>query len=140
MQSATGNPAPVISSIFPASVVSQTVNADVRVVATGSGFRKEAVLKFGGIIMPTDAVFPPTNHVSATVAQGYFTFPTLVNVWVENAPPDGGPSNVLTIRIDELPITLTKIFPTSIPASSALFSMQITGRSEERRVGKECRL
>jgi uncharacterized protein (TIGR03437 family) len=122
-----GNPLPVITSVFPASLVSQSVTTDLGLVVSGTGFMKEATVKFNGAPLATDQVFPPTNHVSATVPAGYLASPQLVSIWVENPLPNGGPSNVLTLKIDELPQTLTSIFPTSVPASSALFSMQIKG-------------
>ena len=127
VQFATGNPFPVISSIFPSSVIAGPRIDDLSLVVHGVGFMKEALIRFNGAGIATQQVFPPTTYVVGTVPASNFQSPQLVQVWVENPLPNGGPSNRLTLKIDEARPTVTEVYPTGVPASSQSFTLQVSG-------------
>ncbi len=127
VQHASGNPFPVITTVFPNTIEGGPRTEDVILVISGTGFMKEAAIKWNGTTILTDQVFPPANHVTGTVPANFFQVPGLVQVWVENPLPNGGLSNLLIFKIDEPRQTVTEVYPTGVPASNQSFTMQVSG-------------
>src|SRR5690348_1104325 len=121
------NPTPAITGLFPNAVTAGSQSFTLYL--NGNGFQVNTTVQWNGVDRP--AVFNnQTDQLAVTILAGDVANPGSGQLTVTNPAPGGGLNPAAVSLVINPPAangpTITSLDPG-------------TGRSEERRVGKECR-
>ena len=125
------NPLPVLVTISPTS--GPVFGPDLTLTVNGTGFLFGSVVQWNGFNMPT--VFVSSSKLTALLpAELFKPFNVYPNpnglppqITVLNPPPGGGTSSAATFTLNYNVPAIASISPTSVPAGSMSFPMQIQG-------------
>jgi hypothetical protein len=121
------NPVPTLTSLNPNAVVGGSPAFTLTV--TGSNFVSTSTVQWNGTARPTTYV--SATGLQAAISAADIATPGTATITVSNPTPGGGTSGPATFTILVPPPTITLMTPSSAVASSAAFTVAITGTKFE---------
>ncbi len=117
------NPVPTAASISPASTTAGS--GGFTLVVTGTNFNSQSLVTWNGSNLSTSLVSATQLH--AAVPAGNLAAGGAQAVRVVNPAPGGGTTAPSTFTVNNPQPALTSLAPTSVPAASAAFTLNVTG-------------
>lgn len=118
------NPAPAITSLVPSSATAGAAGFTLAVY--GSGFLTSSVVNWNGSSRPT--TFVSIGQLNASIGAADIATAGTAQVTVFHPPPGGGTATA-NFTVGNPKPALTSLSPSSITASSAGFTLTVTGSS-----------
>jgi sugar lactone lactonase YvrE len=114
-------PVPVLTALSPAAIQPRSGQANLTI--SGSGFVSTSQVMLNG--QPVQTLYLSGQQIVAYLydVQG----PGLQAITVMNSAPGGGTSNVLELQVTDANPTIINLNPSSIPAGSAAFELNVFG-------------
>ena len=119
------SPKPTLTSINPAAL--PLLSPATLVTLTGGNFVGNSAVTVGGT--PVSAVFNSASSITATIPAALLQKAAALGVQVTNPAPGGGPSEIVTLSVQNPVPVITAVTPSQIPGDQTNAVLNVTGNN-----------